>query len=247
MTIFGVFNGMRMNVWKIAALALPVVLALTGCKAVKDQIQKDMDRPTQPSTETVAIDLYMDLSGSTNSLRAPISALVKDVLSTHPKAVRLNYSTYNKEVREMGSTLNSGPYLDEVGAEWQALPKAEPRGTLLSSVFTHAAIVARRDTSIKRIVAIATDGGFEDNKQQIFNGLESLVQAGNLNMIVFIGVQPGNSSKLNKLSEIADYARNLRTEFPVQVINVALSQNEVAIADAQAGIKSLMEPANGNK
>ncbi|MBL8048822.1 MAG: VWA domain-containing protein [Chthonomonas sp.] len=239
---------MRNKVLFMVVASVLTSLSLTGCKAVKDQLSKDMDRPTQPTTEAVAADVYLDLSGSTNSLRAPIATLIKDVLDTHPKTMRVNYSTFNKDVRELGNTLNAGTYLDEMGAQWEALPKAEPRGTLLGGVFEHAAKVARRDTSIKRIVVIGTDGGFEDNMQQVFNGLESLVQAGNLQMIVFVGVQPGNSAKLNKLSEIADYAKNLRTEFPVQVVNVLLSQNSVAIADAQRGIKELMEPAaNGSK
>lgn len=229
------------------ALCLGLGLVVGGCDSVKNQVAQDLDRPTKPTTEAVALDVYLDLSGSTNSLRPEIGQLVKQAIVTYPDTMRMTYSTYGKEVRELGQSLNAGPYVDEMNSNWEELPKLEPRGTHLAVAIDHAAMTARRDTSISRAVVIASDGGFEDQKQEVTEALENLAQATNVQLLVFVGVQPGNSDKLNRLTELADFAKNLRTEAPLKVIIVTLTQNDVALSDTKSGLKTMMGGQDGSK
>jgi hypothetical protein len=219
--------------WGRRALGLMLAVILTtGCDQVKDQIAKDTARPDQPSFEGLDVRLYMDQSGSTTTERAPIAALLKATLETHPDYIRVHRAYFGQTVKPESQKLTSGQDLDEIGREWQKVPAKEPSRTYFASIFDDASADLGRHPETKQIVVIGTDGGFED-PDAARAAARRLARSANLAMVVFAGVKTQNSDKRSRLGTLIDAMKRENKALDARIIGI---DSAVEVADVRKGI-----------
>ncbi len=203
------------------------------------EIQSEMLGSSKATRQGVALDLYYDVSGSSQNLKRPLGKILEKVVDTYPDAVPYSYSFFGQSCIVQGNGVANVQSLRRSNKDWVA-SKMDDHNTNLSEVFKHIRTRAEEDPKTQFCAVVVTDGGYEDPEaaRVEFKKLKSCV---NLRMLTFVGVHTGDNSKLEKLEQLTKVEGG--DPGGLAVYRVTDANNDSTIQDARDALREAVTSA----
>lgn len=181
-----------------------LAIALAGCDSVKEQVGRDTFKPNSPTSDMVAVHVYLDQSGSAQEIRRDIGQQLQELLDLYPEAVETTVHYYGQKVAKQATIVSSKMNLSGLTEDYRKAPSEEGAsdGTYIAAALEDFRLQCERNLDKLVIGVIGSDGGFEDDHSVLRKKIDELRVTDNARMLVFIGLDADNTTKLTTLDKV---------------------------------------------